>query len=150
MLWHCNSGRVGLRIINSLGDMLMGATVGIGARSTFLGRVYSACTFLGTGGQVVRAGVSVTWNVMIWRSWVRTPVRSNLGWVELLSKSYLNQNINITVLYYTSFNDYYTIWYSISDLISPISPVLNEYLSLKVWSLGKWRSSAHGKAIFSY
>ena len=40
-----------------------------------------------TDGRVVRAGISVTYStVMIWRSWVWTPVGLNSGCVVLLSK----------------------------------------------------------------
>ena len=34
---------------------------------------------------------AMKFTVMIWRSWVWTPVGLNLGRVELLFKSYLNQ-----------------------------------------------------------
>ena len=51
-------------------------------------------------GLVVKTSISLTWTVlsMIWRSWVRTLVWSNLGCVILLSKSYLNQNCKLQIL----------------------------------------------------
>ena len=45
-------------------------------------------------GRVVRTRISGTCTVMIWRSWVRTPVGSNFGNVVLLSKSYLNPKVS--------------------------------------------------------
>ena len=56
-----------------------------------------------TDGQVVRAGVSVTWNVLSWSGGhERTPLRLNLWWVVLFCpKSYLNQKLK----YYQFWND---------------------------------------------
>ena len=45
-------------------------------------------------GQVVRTGISgwdMKCTVMIWSSWVKIPVRLNLGCVAHLSKSYTNK-----------------------------------------------------------
>ena len=54
-------------------------------------------------GKVVRAGVAglrgVKRTVMIWRSWIETPVGLKLGFIVLLSKFYLNKDMFCILTY---------------------------------------------------
>ena len=104
-------------------------------------------------GSVAKASISPIWNLlsMIWRSWVRTPIQSNLWFMVFLSKPYLNQKYPIMFPFLMTLlprlNLYFCLFLFLFFVIcyAGLFPVLPELQRLQItcWWMMKWLCSGN-------